>query len=204
MKRAVFVVFVLAFLGPAGTWANGPESLLPSVDPDGPFRLLSAYDETTTSTCVGDPRTPLCAVETSIACHLRDDPELCRIAYDEPPAPPIPFRTKRKSRIVEGYRVVGVRHYRAGDIPDWEPSYWLPAVGDVAINLETTNCTYGKCGEFIDKKNYLARPTPTGWKVERIHRRWQFTWLPPPRLRPGSITRHRGCRSRRSRRECGF
>ncbi len=32
------------------------------------------------SGCIGDPRTPLCAVETHIACRVRDDPALCELA----------------------------------------------------------------------------------------------------------------------------
>jgi hypothetical protein len=38
-------------------------------------RIITATDAT--SMCIGDPRTPLCALETTLACRVRSDPVLC-------------------------------------------------------------------------------------------------------------------------------
>ena len=41
-----------------------------------------------TGNCVGDPRTPLCAVETQLACWVRRDPRLCEIVGAPPNSVP--------------------------------------------------------------------------------------------------------------------
>ena len=44
----------------------------------GEIRTITAT--TATSDCIGDPKTPACALDTYIACGTRDDPSLCAIA----------------------------------------------------------------------------------------------------------------------------
>ncbi len=39
--------------------------------------------ESSDSECIGDPRTPICAVDTWLACHIRNNPALCRLATNE-------------------------------------------------------------------------------------------------------------------------
>lgn len=43
------------------------------------FRILRYRPQWTSSDCIGEPRTPLCAVETSYACWLRLDSQMCRM-----------------------------------------------------------------------------------------------------------------------------
>ncbi|MCP5370762.1 MAG: hypothetical protein H6907_03440 [Hyphomicrobiales bacterium] len=46
----------------------------------GEIRILTYDKETSTSDCIGDPRTPICGVETVEACRDWSDKDLCDIA----------------------------------------------------------------------------------------------------------------------------
>lgn len=41
------------------------------------MRVITMADATTTSRCIGEVSTPVCVVETSLACYARDDKRLC-------------------------------------------------------------------------------------------------------------------------------
>jgi hypothetical protein len=41
-------------------------------------RVMTKDPKTTDSQCVGDPKTPVCAMETMLACLVRQEPDLCR------------------------------------------------------------------------------------------------------------------------------
>ena len=67
-----FAVHGLLLFGLAGCASVPADSEKPE------FWRITQTDAT--STCIGDPKTPLCAVETLIACGARRDLRLCRIA----------------------------------------------------------------------------------------------------------------------------
>lgn len=47
------------------------------------FRVIDPMGKEDTSRCIGDPRTPLCAIETFAACIYRGDESLCdKVGYD--------------------------------------------------------------------------------------------------------------------------
>lgn len=48
-----------------------------------PFREIT--EQSDFSPCIGDPRTPLCAVETYVACRVRNDAALCEVADETYP-----------------------------------------------------------------------------------------------------------------------
>ncbi len=50
----------------------------------GEMRLLTLDNESSTSDCTGDPKTPLCAVETRNACGLRIVLTLCDVVEAKP------------------------------------------------------------------------------------------------------------------------
>jgi hypothetical protein len=47
-----------------------------------PWRLIGQDPTATTSECIGRPETPLCAVETLLACFQRANQTLCRMVDD--------------------------------------------------------------------------------------------------------------------------
>ena len=65
----VYALLLLGLMGCVGATADGQQ---PEI------RRITQTDAT--STCIGDPKTPLCAVETFIACGARRNLRLCRIA----------------------------------------------------------------------------------------------------------------------------
>ena len=68
---AVFTL-AAAFVS-AGAWAGGDES-------DGEVRVITVDGRSSTSTCIGNPNTPACAIDTFWACTVWDDAELCEQA----------------------------------------------------------------------------------------------------------------------------
>jgi hypothetical protein len=55
--------------------AAAPDPDVPKPDPPKKWRMLTK--DSATSKCLGDPRTPLCAVETLLACQRRGTKRLC-------------------------------------------------------------------------------------------------------------------------------
>ncbi|MBI1244391.1 MAG: hypothetical protein GC202_05240 [Alphaproteobacteria bacterium] len=76
------LAFVLFLALPAGAQTRDPD--LPPVDPPGHWRQMTLDDATSDSMCVGKFDTPLCAVETVIACFARKEWELCNAALQKP------------------------------------------------------------------------------------------------------------------------
>jgi hypothetical protein len=69
---------LLAFL-PVVAFAGGAEK------DGGEVRTITATSAT--SDCIGDPRTPVCAVETLLACFARQDMALCKRVTARPVEP---------------------------------------------------------------------------------------------------------------------
>jgi hypothetical protein len=69
--RVLGVAGVLALADSAGAMGAVGDHF----DPD---RVSVVGPTHATSTCIGDPRTPECALDTLFACAVRRDPELCR------------------------------------------------------------------------------------------------------------------------------
>ena len=47
------------------------------------WRIIAQDDGTATSRCIGHPESPLCAVETLLACFQWARPDLCRMVDDD-------------------------------------------------------------------------------------------------------------------------
>src|SRR5690606_41371687 len=63
--------------------AGNAMAQLPAVDPPDQFRLIGT-PERSDSRCIGRPETPLCAVETLLACFARRDDALCWRVWHPP------------------------------------------------------------------------------------------------------------------------
>lgn len=51
--------------------------------PETPWSVIAPDPRATTSRCIGEARTPLCAVETLLACFQWNRPDLCRMVDDD-------------------------------------------------------------------------------------------------------------------------
>ena len=123
------------------------------------FRSITRTEAT--SQCIGDPKTPLCAVETFMACSLRRDIRLCRLVG----RPKMSF-TKRT--VAQDYVVVSEEVIKKDEIPDHlKDTYWyLP--GYVYIELDRR--FHFADGTLYPSKgwrnyNYYLKPIGGQWHV---------------------------------------
>ncbi|WP_155801730.1 hypothetical protein [Magnetospirillum molischianum] len=143
-------------------------SALPPIDPPGVWHALTQDDATTESKCIGNPVTPLCAVETVIACFVRGSDELCRIGkgLDRPPGL---FRGRPGIGVWERYRVAVAKRINPKKQPflNEEPT----KAGDVSLGIQSLFCQ--KVCETPDgpPTTYLIRPMDGRWVV--------LTWETP-------------------------
>ncbi|WP_370152491.1 hypothetical protein [Ferrovibrio sp.] len=119
--------------------ARAADDTLPPVDPPGVWHRIGLTAETTTSTCIGNPVTPLCALDTWYACFLRDQPELCRLIEAGVVPPPLP--QPRSVNEWREYRVVYARRPSALDPVDRSTEGPLKAQpGDILIGVMARVC----------------------------------------------------------------
>ena len=105
--RALFLFLAFALTAvPVFAGGNDPNS---GLNFDGSFRLMTRDDTTSTSKCIGNPVTPLCAIETHLACWARDNKELCEIAFGRKSGPPTPFKITDNIINKTGYRIMAIR-----------------------------------------------------------------------------------------------
>ena len=162
---------------PMPDWRNRPKPrdsrLLHGVfapDPVGTLRVAGL--ENATSPCIGDPATPLCAVETYLACIWRRDDRLCKQAWGPYWKGPIWAQIKEGpvANVFELYRVMRVYEARPGTQTFW--SYDVPVTfwreGDVVIELLLMTCWKGdpECRSSVEPALYTLRRQPGGtWAI---------------------------------------
>lgn len=146
--RAAALALVLAAIlllpAPAGAQPAAADPDLPAPDPPGVWRRLTHDDATSTSRCIGNPVTPLCAVETYLACFFRSRNDYCFLV--EAGVQTIEMAKKRADSWRE-YRVVYAR--RPSKLDPVEPRTegpLKPLPGDVLIALHSRRC-YGTDGK---------------------------------------------------------
>lgn len=174
------VLAVLALAAPAAAQrAADPD--LPRADPRGYWRQVTLDPETTTSKCIGNLSTPLCAVETMVACRERHDWDMCAAASSSGWRPVVEgpvsrFFSRSRYRIAWTGRVT---RRTLDDIP-WYHSSAQP--GDLRIEVLLIPCTVHpghdeNCGPAIwGPIIHIVRRVDGNWRVvaarERDHR-WE-------------------------------
>jgi hypothetical protein len=139
----------------AGAAFAGGDPDLPAPSRRGEWRMLTSHDETTTSQCIGNPETPLCAVESLLACLWRRDETACLAARtpEDSWVSPNEEAVRRAKSVIHPYRVIGARRIRRDEFrPDlqglsdqecWSPQCQgrrLWRLGDVRIVMEEKWC----------------------------------------------------------------
>ena len=158
----------------------------------GEVRLMTLDNETSTSACIGDPKTPLCAAETVEACFSRVVKGLCETVGAD--FSPYEGRTPHTPDSYAGlyqlsYEHKATRTLSANDIPPQFGSTadnpWKP--NDVAVTLHWTVCRpedscieetmtdparrYGEgcppvhCRTEPSSNTYILRSTDDGWRI---------------------------------------
>lgn len=78
-----YLATAVLFISGCSSQAQDLTGPLADVPPPDELRFITA--DNATSQCIGDPKTPLCAVETFKACFARNDMKLCRkVGVDSP------------------------------------------------------------------------------------------------------------------------
>ncbi len=156
-----------ASFAPAAAQSSDPD--LPPVDPPGLWRQMTLDDATSDSKCVGRFDTPLCAVETVVACYTRGINELCSSARLD--ADTYRFTSGNHGfRTGERYRVVRAERLTDDTILDIPRETGPLQAGDIRVDV-----IYGSCftnngvryctRPFSNPLIYTLRKTPTGWRI---------------------------------------
>lgn len=78
------LLVAVCFLAAALPAYAGEDVPLPPLTPKGKQLFMTRESSTSSSECVGSPVTPMCAVETLLACFVRGDDSLCQTAMGVP------------------------------------------------------------------------------------------------------------------------
>ena len=159
MRIAAAVLLSLAVFSPA--WAQ-----LPAVDPVSQYRLIGPADRSD-SRCIGQATTPLCAVETLLACFARRDADLCRAVWPGGEGVAGFLARQHNSRYWWSYRIAAAELSGAGE-----------AVIAVAGRM---------CGLQTAEPDCFTTPAPpTSYRLRQMDGgRWQVVdWQSPPGPHP--------------------
>jgi hypothetical protein len=112
-----------------------------------------------TSTCIGEPKTPVCAVETMMACMVRRDESLCRRVGIEKAC----FDSK-----ISGiaYRIDETRFLRESDIPEYVLKMRREQVADVLYQY--AYCGYGPCDVLADEAALTLIEVDALWRFAGV------------------------------------
>lgn len=159
--------------------AAAQESDIGTADPVGHWRKLTR--SAGTSDYIGDPLTPICAVETFIACYARDEPKLCRVASGPKRRPPPSGSFTPNSTL---YRLLEVKRLERSDFPaDWSDDGKRAHPGDVKIVAWTREC-WNDCDRVGVRENYWVRQDGDHWWIVWYGEAdWRYTAIPPVHVR---------------------
>ncbi len=173
---AAVLTLGLVSIGSAGGWIiesatdSNADSPAPTAAKPKParWRVMTLDDATSTSRCIGDPKTPLCAVETLMACFIRRQLPLCNISHGYPASETGRFGLSKPGPSYRTeYRVV-----RFHVVSDKDPKLtlggdWLKP-GDIEITIYQRFCLQPRqscVGEPVDGYSYVARRDGDRWRI---------------------------------------
>lgn len=168
--RACVISMMAALTLALGVQAHAEDALsveLPPIDGPDQWHLMTHDDATSTSQCIGDPRTPLCAIETVLACHLRQIDELCRIGMGWSDFPG-QIKTQVQSTYTQRYWVAATEFVTAKNKRSYaKVRYLKPQIGDIAIRIHDAPCYDQKCYKPVGPPTiYLVRQNGDRWKTD--------------------------------------
>ena len=175
-------VLFAAFLFAAALPARAGDVPLPPITPVDGYFVMTQDDATSSSKCIGNPVTPLCAVETKLACDQRNKPDLCEIATMtklNPEFRRLAFENS-KPKVPLKYRVVRREVLTDRRFP-WRPSYLDDRPNEISmragdIRIDILDVT----PERKMDPGYTAVPLRVAYIVRKKGDRWSvFDWRPP-------------------------
>lgn len=181
--RLLVAAAILALAAVAANAADPAADVpLPPITPKGQFLVMTKDDATSTSKCIGNPVTPMCAVETVLACNVRGIDELCRIGMGLKTYPKYNFGPS----LPEIYRVVRREILTDRRFP-WRPDKDLDErpgeislqAGDIRIDLFEKDCWHDTISPTACTTDPDI-PSRVAFIVRRQGDRWAvIDWRPP-------------------------
>lgn len=154
--RALVAGFLACLFVMSPAWAQ-----LPALDPEGRYRLIGPAQRTD-SACIGRPDTPLCAVETLLACFARRETALCGSVWPQARGASLGFERLANLRYWWSYRVVAAEQ---------------TGTDEAVIAIAGRNC-----GLLLAEPDCRTTPAPaTRYRVRRGQAGWEvLDWQSPP------------------------
>ena len=137
---------------PFSVHAESEDPDLPPLGQPGQWRYITQDETISTSRCIGRPETPLCAVETLLACFQRDRIDLCRMVDDGTEQYSQIFAAPADPSKYLAYKVIGAA--RQG--------------GDVVITLDQREALMGRYANATGapvQAFTLRKQSTGGWKI---------------------------------------
>ena len=138
MLKHLLILAVFALLGVIAVTADvqtasAQDADLPAVSQPGQWNYITQDNAASSSQCIGRPITPLCAVETMLACFQRGQFAMCQKVDDgaEQYAQVFSFPADPTRYLL--YRVVAARRLTARDLPADQP---VAKADDVILRIE--------------------------------------------------------------------
>ncbi len=158
--------------GVAGAIATPPLPMPTSmpVRPEPKWKRITNFGTDTQSDCIGNPKTPVCAVETFVACLAYRDGDLCAIAENYPDMR-IEFDAPERRRVMD-YNIRTVGAFKKTSIPKGMDVDWTPAPGDQLAVVDMRECQYvetnWQCRPFTGPSGhyFFLKPVAGRWYVK--------------------------------------
>jgi hypothetical protein len=140
---------------------------LPTPDKPGTWRWMTQDPKTTTSRRVGETKTPLCTIETFLACRIRANDELCRIAGSETGYGNHSLHRDEYTR------------YRVAEVTRWDERNlgrrpWK--VGDLWIDVLEWDCNprSDMAQDQLHCRRFDRRQPPIGYVLHKTGDQWRI------------------------------
>lgn len=158
--------------GVAGVIAAPPLPMPTSLParPEPKWKRITNFGADTQTDCIGNPKTPTCAVETFIACLAYRDGDLCAIAENYPDMR-IEFDAPERRRVMD-YNIRTVGAFKKASIPKGMDVDWTPASGDQLAVVDMRECQYvettWQCRPFTGPQGhyFFLKPAAGRWYVK--------------------------------------
>ena len=178
-----------AMAGAAGVIAATPLPMPTSlpVRPEPKWKRITNFGADTQTDCIGNPKTPTCAVETFIACLAYRDGDLCAIAENYPDMR-IEFDAPERRRVMD-YNIRTVGAFKKASIPKGMDVDWTPAAGDQLAVVDMRECQYvetnWQCRPFTGPQGhyFFLKPAAGRWYVKD-----SFEPTPPDMVAPAAAS----------------
>jgi hypothetical protein len=128
-------------------------------------RVMTKESKTTDSQCVGDPKTPVCAFETLIACVTRRAPWLCQLVGVKKDG--FQFKTPRSTYLIEAIRIPKDEEIEGGAKPG-------KRYAEITFQLDPCNdeknisCAFAWFGDALLSSEQKSDTRGPRWRFEEV------------------------------------